>query len=71
MSAATFTPGTWLNGVNVANIRSSVSPDAPSQSKIYYRLGIVRDPLVAVSTNEAADTLYYGQSQTGYNSLLS
>ena len=72
LDAATFTPGAWLSGAFVANIRSSASPDAASQSLIYYRLGIARDPLVSVDSGET-NTIYWGNSNTSptYAALLS
>ena len=70
LSAATFTPGNWKSGVNVANIRSSASPNAASQSLIYYRSATLRDPLVAVSTDINTGTIYYGESSSSYAFLL-
>ena len=46
---STFTPGTWLNGVNVPNIRSSLSPFASTVSRVYYRNGNFEDPIVSLS----------------------
>ena len=71
LDTTTFTVGTWLDNQNMPNIRSSASPNAASQSKIYFRDATVRDPLVAVSTDINADTIYYGESKTGYTTLFS
>jgi hypothetical protein len=39
MDSSTFTQGEWINGLMIANIRSSLTTAAPGTSKIYYRSG--------------------------------
>ena len=47
-SKSLFTPGNWISGVQTPNIRSSLTPNSPGTSKIYFRSGRGTDPLIAV-----------------------
>ena len=64
---STFTLGTWHNGVNVPNIRSSLSPFASTVSRVYYRNGNFEDPIVSLSDinidclNAEISNIYYGK----------
>ena len=68
MDKSTFTPGVWHNDVYVPNIGSSISPLAPSASKVSYRSGFLGDPLVSLS-NKDLDCLNAALSTGWYSPM--
>ena len=59
-----FTIGIWYS-TKVYNIRSSINPSSPGTNYIYFRDGIIRDPIIHL-TNLNTDTLYMGSSSISY-----
>ena len=69
LPSSTFTSGIWINGEMVPNHRSSLNPDAPGKSQVYYRENVLYDPVVSL-TRYDVDALYRANSITGYRQML-
>ena len=68
MNKNTFTPGVWLDGAIVPNIRSSISPSVPALSYVWYRNGKGEDPVVSL-TSSNFDALHAQGSHSSYNDM--
>ena len=69
LPSSTFISGTWINGEMVPNHRSSLNPDAPGTSQVYYRQNGADDPHVSL-TSSSVDMLYRADSITGSDQML-
>ena len=69
MDKSKFIPHVETNGLQVDNLRSSITPDAPGTSQTYLRIATDYDPFIALTTY-TADTIYAGYSYASYRELL-